>query len=186
MVWRANLTMGCDYFNDRWLSFTGRTLEQEVGHGWTEGVHPEDRARCLRTYFEAFARQETFDMEYRLRRFDGTFRWIHDRGAPFRNHLGRFAGYVGTCADVTETVERQPHLPAGAKTEMQTLRRLLPICAWCHNVRDDDGHWRQLESALAPVTTMRLSHGICPSCAKQFLGEVPEVPPPPRCVGQFT
>jgi two-component system CheB/CheR fusion protein len=101
MIWRAGLDAHCDYFNGTWLSFTGRTLEQELGSGWAEGVHPEDFDRCIGDYLEHFRRREPFEMEYRLRRHDGVYRWIVDRGVPFAD-AGTFAGFVGSCVDIDE------------------------------------------------------------------------------------
>jgi PAS domain S-box-containing protein len=93
MIWRANVTAECDYFNERWLLFRGRTMEQEVGNQWAEGVHPDDLEGCLQTYLNSFARRETFEMYYRLKRTDGDYRWIFDRGVPFYNPDGEFLGY---------------------------------------------------------------------------------------------
>ena len=101
MIWRSGHDGSCDYFNDTWLSFTGRTLEQELGSGWTEGVHPEDLDHCVSHYLEHFRRHEPFEMEYRLRRHDGVYRWIVDRGVPFTN-TGKFAGFIGSCVDIDE------------------------------------------------------------------------------------
>jgi two-component system CheB/CheR fusion protein len=101
MIWRSGLDASCDYFNDTWLSFTGRKLEQELGNGWVEGVHPEDVDRCMAYYLERFDRHEPFEMEYRLRRHDGVYCWIVDRGVPFVDR-GSFAGFIGSCVDVDE------------------------------------------------------------------------------------
>lgn len=105
LVWRAGLNAKCDYFNKTWLSFTGRTMEQEYGDGWAEGVHCDDLQRCVQTYQENFRNRTPFEMEYRLKRADGEWRWINDRGVPFYTDDGLFAGYIGSCVDVTDKVE---------------------------------------------------------------------------------
>ncbi|HEY8049667.1 MAG TPA: PAS domain-containing sensor histidine kinase [Ramlibacter sp.] len=102
LVWRSGLDARCDYFNEPWLRFTGRTMQQEMGDGWAEGVHPEDLQRCVAHYLDHFARREAFEMEYRLRRHDGEYRWIFDRGVPFTDDAGAFAGFIGSCVDVDE------------------------------------------------------------------------------------
>ena len=101
LIWTAGLDKKCDYFNAVWLRFTGRTLEQEMGDGWTEGVHPEDFERCVKTYVEAFDRREAFSMEYRLRHASGEYRWLQDDGSPRFDREGRFIGYIGYCLDIT-------------------------------------------------------------------------------------
>lgn len=107
LIWRARLDTLCDYFNKTWLEFTGRTFEQEFGNGWAEGVHPEDLDRCVKTYLDSFKQRKAFEMEYRLRHHSGEWRWINDRGAPYCNEQGEFAGYIGSCVDVTDKVEGQ-------------------------------------------------------------------------------
>jgi PAS domain S-box-containing protein len=102
MIWRARPDKGCDYFNQPWLEFRGRGLEQELGTGWTEGVHPEDLQGCLQTYLGAFDQRGTFSMDYRLRRHDGEYRWVLDNGKPFFRSDGAFAGYLGSCIDITD------------------------------------------------------------------------------------
>ncbi|QRK10180.1 PAS domain-containing sensor histidine kinase [Archangium violaceum] len=105
MVWRSGLDAQCNYFNATWLRFTGRTLEQEVGDGWVSGVHPDDLRRCVDTYLSNFERRTAFEMEYRLRRHDGVYRYIFDRGVPFTDDSGQFAGFIGSCVDVHERRE---------------------------------------------------------------------------------
>jgi PAS domain S-box-containing protein len=102
LLWMAGPDALCTFFNQTWLDFTGRTLEEEWGVGWAEGVHFEDFQRCVDTYMAAFAERRTFEMEYRLRRADGQFRWVLDRGTPRWERDGRFAGYIGSCVDITD------------------------------------------------------------------------------------
>jgi diguanylate cyclase (GGDEF)-like protein/PAS domain S-box-containing protein len=101
LIWTSGPDGRCDWFNDTWLRFTGRSLEQEVGDGWAEGLHPEDAARVLDTYRDAFARRAPFSMEYRLRHASGEYRWIVDHGNPRFEEDGRFIGYIGYCLDIT-------------------------------------------------------------------------------------
>ncbi len=102
LLWMAETDALCTFFNQTWLDFTGRTLEQEWGVGWAEGVHFEDFQRCVDTYMAAFAERRTFEMEYRLRRADGAYRWVLDRGTPRYAPDGSFAGYIGSCVDITD------------------------------------------------------------------------------------
>jgi len=102
LIWMAGPDRLCDYFNQSWLEFTGRPIEAEMGNGWAEGVHPDDLKVCVETYTTAFDRRESFRMQYRLRRHDGEYRWVFDIGVPRFNPDGSFAGYIGSCLDVTD------------------------------------------------------------------------------------
>ncbi|MCE5175379.1 MAG: PAS domain-containing sensor histidine kinase [Bacteroidales bacterium] len=102
LIWRSRLDKMCDYFNKTWLEFTGRTMEQEVGNGWAEGVHPNDFDSCLKTYITAFDKRQAFLMEYRMKNKDGEYCWIRDFGRPFYDLDNTFLGYIGSCYDITE------------------------------------------------------------------------------------
>lgn len=124
LIWTSGADGGCDWFNQIWLDFTGRPLGAELGSGWLEGVHPDDRERCMACYLEAFERHGKFSMEYRLRRRDGAYRWIQDVGSPRYSENGAFRGYVGHCLDVTERVESRNRM-AEALAEKEALLREL-------------------------------------------------------------
>jgi PAS domain S-box-containing protein len=100
MIWIAGPDSLCTYFNKTWLDFRGRSLEQEVGNGWAEGLHPDDRDLCLATYQKSFFARQSFRMEYRLQRADGEFRWMEGTGVP-RFEEEAFFGFMGSAADVT-------------------------------------------------------------------------------------
>lgn len=105
LIWTSGLDRLCNYFNEPWLRFTGRSLEQELGNGWAEGVHPDDSGRCRETYVTAFDQRKPFSIEYRLRHADGSYRWIRDDGNPRYDSQGAFLGYIGFCVDITEQKE---------------------------------------------------------------------------------
>ena len=136
MVWRSARDMGCDWFNQPWLDFTGRALDQELGDGWTEVIHPDDLAACLDAYHSAFGKQEPFTIEYRMRRHDGQYRYVLDNGRPYFRD-GAFAGYFGSCVDVTLHRETEAKL-VHALAERDNLLRELH-----HRVRNN------LQSVLA-------------------------------------
>lgn len=164
MIWRANTSAKCDYFNDRWLRFRGRTMEQEFGDQWAEGVHPEDLQACVTTYLAAFENREAFEMHYRLLRSDGVYRWILDRGAPFFGERGDFQGYIGSCIDITARIEAQHALDEAHERELANLRGLLPICMVCKKIRDAEGNWHQIELFISNHSQADFTHGMCPVC----------------------
>jgi PAS domain S-box-containing protein len=99
MIWMSGSDMGCFYFNHAWLNFRGRTLEQESGNGWAEGVHPEDLERCVQHYVGSFEKRASFAMSYRLQDSLGEYQWILDRGMPQYSADGEFMGFYGGCAE---------------------------------------------------------------------------------------
>jgi PAS domain S-box-containing protein len=154
MVWRSGLDASCDYFNETWLAFTGRTLAQEMGNGWAEGVHPDDLDRCLAHYLDHFGRREAFEMEYRLRRHDGEYRWIFDRGVPFTDAAGKFAGFIGSCVDVDERRRTQDARQQRDEEQLALARefeeRILAIVS--HDIRNPLGTI-QLAAQVLPLST---------------------------------
>ena len=107
LIWMSGLDKSCTFFNKAWLEFTGRKMEQEVGNGWSEGVHADDFNDCLKTYVTAFDERKPFTMKYRLRRHDGEYRFVSDTGVPRYGAAGNFRGYIGACVDITDSLEQQ-------------------------------------------------------------------------------
>lgn len=105
LIWISGTDKLCYFFNAGWLRFTGRTMEQEYGNGWAEGVHPDDLQRCLDIYINSFDARKEFKMEYRLRRHDGVYQWLLDNGVPRYTADGTFAGYIGSCMVIDELME---------------------------------------------------------------------------------
>ncbi len=112
MVWTAAPDMKTDFFNSTVLEFTGLPIEQLLGDGWLERIHADDLEQCVQAYVPAFEARQPFQMEYRFRRADGTYRWILDTGVPRNGPDGRFAGYIGSALDITERREMEQSIRA--------------------------------------------------------------------------
>jgi PAS domain S-box-containing protein len=124
MIWISGHDKACTYLNKQWLDFTGRPIEEQLGDGWLQSLHPGDYKRILETYTNAFDERKSFEMEYRLRRYDGEYRWIFDTGSPRFSSDGVFLGYIGTCLDITERKEAEAELHK-AHEELQQLKNQL-------------------------------------------------------------
>ena len=147
LIWMSGADKRCIYFNRRWLEFTGRTLEQEKGDGWAEGVHPEDRQRCVDSYVRAFDAREPFTMEYRLRRHDGEYRCVLDVGVPQLVPGQGFVGYIGSCIDITERKQRNEIV----KREQAFLRQVLDITPNLIFTKDRHGRFTLANQAVADI-----------------------------------
>jgi PAS domain S-box-containing protein len=110
LIWMAGVKRHTYYFNRTWQTFTGRSIAQEYGQGWQQGVHPEDLPRLLAAYESAFASRSPFNIEYRLRHADGGYRWVLDAGAPRFAPEQRFTGYIGSCVDISGRLEAEQAL----------------------------------------------------------------------------
>lgn len=152
LIWVAGLDKGCHWFNDIWLRFTGRTMEQESGNGWAEGVHPDDFDRCLEIYISHFDRREAFRMEYRLRRHDGEYRWIDDHGIPLLDKDGNFSGYIGSCIDITETKQQSlelNHTLTSLNIQTERLQTILANASDAIHILDRKGNVVQFSESFA-------------------------------------
>jgi PAS domain S-box-containing protein len=136
LIWTSDTEKACIYFNEPWFKFTGRTIDQELGMGWLEGVHPEDADRCIGTFISAFDKRETFEMEYRLRHVSGEYRWVLDMGTPNYNSRREFVGYIGHCFDITERKKAEKELEE-SKTLLNEAIRIARLGVWEYDVACD-------------------------------------------------
>jgi PAS domain S-box-containing protein len=101
-IWTSGPDAMRNFMNRAWLEFRGRTPQQEMGSGWTDGLHPDDRDLCIETYIKSFTSRQPFHLQYRLQRADGVYAWVEDNGRPCNHEDGSFAGYLGMVTDITE------------------------------------------------------------------------------------
>jgi PAS domain S-box-containing protein len=165
LIWMTGTDGLCNYFNKPWLEFTGRTMEQEVGLGWIEGVHPDDVQLCFDGFLPAFHAQKPFRMEYRLRRVDGEYRWVLESGIPRYAGAGEFAGYIGSNIDITDLKM--------AEEERKRVRQLEADLAHINRV----SMMGELAASLAheikqPIAAAMMN---AKTCERWLLREVPDV-----------
>jgi formate hydrogenlyase transcriptional activator len=164
MIWVSGTDKTCTWLNRRWLDFVGRTMEQELGSGWAESVHPDDVNSCLATYTTAFDARQSFTMEYRLRRHDGEWRWVLDSGRPTHAADGVFTGYIGSCIDVTDQKESKRALE-DALAEVQRLRDRLQLenVYLRHEVRERLGQGRVIGQSAAVRRVLEQLEQVAPT-----------------------
>lgn len=138
LIWRAGTDRRFDYFNIPWLRFTGRTLASELGDGWMEAVHPDDRERCVQVFFTAFQDRAEFTLDFRLRRHDGEYRWVLSTGRPFYLADGAFAGFLGSCVDIADRKEAEVNAArALAESRRAILQRDVLLAEVHHRVKNN-------------------------------------------------
>src|SRR5215471_14405175 len=137
LIWMSGADKLCTFFNKPWLDFTGRSMQQELGNGWAEGVHRDDLERCVQLYTSAFDARQPFVMQYRLRRNDGEYRWISDQGIPRYDTNGTFAGYIGSCVDVTELVNKDRALRE-SEERMRVAAEAVNLGIWEWDLSKDE------------------------------------------------
>ena len=160
LVWMTGIDKGCSWFNKGWVEWTGRRLEQELGDGWAQGVHPDDRERCLKTFNENFDRRREFYMEYRLRHRSGEYRWVSDRGVPSYSAEGEFEGYIGGCMDIHEQQAAQEQLARNEAKYRSLFENMAEEVHFWHLVRDEHGNvqtWRLLDANSPALKTWNQS-----------------------------
>jgi two-component system, sensor histidine kinase PdtaS len=133
MLWMSGTDGSCEFFNTTWLRFTGRSLEQERGNGWAEGIHADDFQDTMDRYLASFVARASFRMEYRLRRADGQYRWILDQGTPRYSPSGLFEGFIGSCVDITDMREAAEALRARTSALTLALREREVLLSEIHH-----------------------------------------------------
>jgi formate hydrogenlyase transcriptional activator len=156
MVWMSGTDALCNCFNRPWLDFRGRTMEQEMGEGWLEGVHPEDLQRCLNTYLEAFSANESFTRQYRLQSADGAYLWILDNGVPRYTRDGSFLGYIGSCIDITESRHVEEELTQALLEIRKLKEQLNDENVYLREEVNLARHFSQIIGNSGPLTTALL------------------------------
>ena len=142
LIWMSGTDKLCWFFNNGWLNFTGRTMEQELGNGWAEGVHPDDFQRCLDTHVSSFDKRQAFYMEYRLKRYDGEYRWLSDNGVPRFTPDGEFEGYIGACMDITLEKTHQKELEE-SEQKFRLLADSMPQHIWTSDTAGNLNYFNQ-------------------------------------------
>jgi PAS domain S-box-containing protein len=165
LIWMTGTDGLCNYFNKPWLDFTGRTMEQEVGMGWSEGVHADDVQGCFDCFLPAFHARKPFRMEYRLKRADGEYRWVIESGIPRYTGGGEFAGYIGSNIDITDL--------KGAEAERQRLRQLEADLAHINRV----SMMGELAASLAHEIKQPIAAAVmdAKSCLRWLRRDMPDV-----------
>ncbi|MCX7921988.1 MAG: MEKHLA domain-containing protein [Clostridia bacterium] len=152
MVWRANTTMKCDYLNKTWLKFTGLELDEAIGDRWLKNLYPEDVERYKRIYYEAFDKRTIFEIEHRMLRYDGEYRWVMSIGTPYYDIDGSFAGFIGAVYDITERKEFEITLGEISNFYLHILENF-PTIIWKtgldHRCNYLDKNWEELTGTTA-------------------------------------
>jgi PAS domain S-box-containing protein len=156
LLWMAGRDGLCAFFNQTWLRFTGRALEEEMGNGWAEGVHAEDFSHCMQVFLEAFVAHRPFAMEYRLWRYDGEYRWILDQGAP-RFEGDEFVGFIGSCVDITPQREARDALSQLNQVLEQRVRDRTALAAERETLLREVHH--RVKNDLQLISSLLAMHG---------------------------
>jgi len=142
MIWMSGNDKFSDFFNTSWLNFTGRLLDEEKGDGWLQNVHPEEIELCVETYRHSFALQQKFYIEYRLKRYDGQYRWIADNAIPRYDEQGNFIGFISACMDIHDQKELSTILQE-SEEKFRLLANFMPQFVWTGNEHGELNYFSQ-------------------------------------------
>jgi PAS domain S-box-containing protein len=177
-IWETDRAGNNTYVSTRWSEITGISREDARGSGWSQGIHPEDQPKIAEGWYSSAPVSEQYDSEFRFIRPDGTVVWVLCIALPVKNEKGEVTDWVGTITDITAMKDKETSLEAAnlllvqKVSEVKTLRGILPICAHCNKVRDDEGVWNRIDSYIESRTEAAMSHGICPDCRQELYPEL--------------
>lgn len=161
LIWRSDETMNCNWFNDPWLGFTGKTIEEVLADGWNSSIHPDDRLEYQKIYCTETAKHEIFTIEYRLLHHSGEYRWVLEYSAPYHSPYGNFGGYTGCSIDIHEKKMSSREVSDWTVAKRQTL---IQMCSYCKKIKIPYSSWEKHEEYVAIIQAKSISHGICPAC----------------------
>lgn len=180
--WDWDVKTGEVQRNERWAEMLGYTLKdfENDTDTWTRLIHPDDRDAAWGSIIDHLeGRTDCHKMEYRMRAKDGSYRWILDHARIVKRAAdGQPLRMSGTHIDITDRKrieEERDQLIASLKAalqEIRTLKGIIPICSYCHSIRNDRGAWDQLEEYLARHSHAEFSHGICPECFDRLMSSM--------------
>jgi formate hydrogenlyase transcriptional activator len=142
-IWISDRDKLCTYVNQPWLEFTGKTMEQTLGNGWTESVHPDDVQSCFDAYAKAFDQRQSFHIEYRYRRHDGEYRWVLVAGRPRFTSAGAFMGYIGSAVDITERIKVEAALRE-SENRLRLAQHAARVGTWEWNISTGASVWSEM------------------------------------------
>lgn len=175
-IWDWNLRTGEIYFSPRWKEIIGYSdADVFTVDIWQSHIHPDDAKRMWEEYNKHLSGELLqFEAEYRMRHKDGTYRWVLGKGVCLRDIKGVPYRIAGSQTDISRRKKEQEdreHLIEELRDALGNIRKLsglLPICASCKKIRDDEGYWNQVETYLMEHTSVQFTHGICPECSEKL------------------
>ncbi|MEC4895766.1 MAG: EAL domain-containing protein [Oscillatoria sp. PMC 1051.18] len=179
LLWMTDTEGNCNFLNQGWLDFTGRSLTQELDDGWVEGIHPDDAQKCSTQFRAAFEARETFKMEYRLKRADQKYVWILDTGVPRFLADGTFVGYIGACIEISDRKEAEKNL-AREKAHLVAAQQVAHVGSWEYDLLSRKIWWSQetfrifgLEPAKSETSSLQAdSETLQPMSIQQFKRQI--------------
>ena len=142
MIWMTDINSQCTYLSKQWYEYTGRTPEQDLGTGWLENIHPDDLANTSRVYTQAVQNKGPLEVDYRLRKKDGQYRWAVDVGYPRFDSQGQFAGYIGTVTDIHDRIAAENELGL-AKIRFDRSAAATDLGIWYCDLPFSDLNWNK-------------------------------------------